>query len=291
MALPATSLASFFPEPSHVSEPQARGSKVHELTSALRRATQLQVALEYQSSERVLALGIPELDASLPHGGLLQGAVTELQVRGSGGAATSLALCVCRAAQAASSPWQLPRESGASRESPVSRASEVSRAWCAFIDPSASLFAPGVARLGVDLGRLLVVRPNFDAVERIAVRIAEARAVAMLVIDLRGALGSRSNPRGTSRAQYPHPQRHHSQRSHNWQSVVRRLALAVKNLPAGVLLITDAESPRALPLPVAMRLELSRVSASHLEVRVAKERTGRVSPPRLVALSALEASS
>src|SRR5688572_32975333 len=96
MALPATSLSSFIPEP------KARGLNVHELKTA----EQLQVALEFQSSERVLALGIPELDALLPHGGLLQGSVTELQVRGAGGAATSLALCVCRAAQAVNS-WQV----------------------------------------------------------------------------------------------------------------------------------------------------------------------------------------
>jgi recombination protein RecA len=180
--------------------------------------------------------------------------------------------------------------------------------WCAFIDPSASLFAPGVARLGVELSRLLVVRPDIDAVERTAVRIAEARAVAMLVIDLRGALGSQSL-RAQSReaqsreaqsreaqsreAQSREAQSREAQSGHRWPnprwpSAVRRLALSIKDQAARVLLITSADSPRALPLPVAMRLEFARASASHFELRVAKERTGRVSSPRLVPWSVFE---
>jgi hypothetical protein len=281
MALPATSRVDL------VSEPKARGLRAHELKTA----AQLQVALEFQSSERVLALGVPELDEVLPRGGLLQGSVTELQVRGAGGAATSFALCACRAAQMAGSSWaasswaatadgEPSRKDASGRGQRSARLGSESVPWCAFIDPSASLFAPGVARLGVELDRLLVVHPDIDAVARTAVRITEARAVAMLVVDLRGALGNLSSHRWPS----------HSTASPNMQGVVRRLALSVKNLATCVLLITDAGSPRTLPLPVAMRLEFARASASHFEVRVAKERTGRVSSPRLVPWSAFEAA-
>src|SRR6188508_304087 len=163
---------------------------------SLQAAEQLHALLEIQSAERVLPLGVAALDAVLPRGGLLQGSVIELQVQGAGSAATSFALCACRAAQRAggqlAAGGQLP--------------------WCAFIDAGASLFAPGVAHLEVELERLLVVRPDVDAIERVAIRIAEAKAVSLLVIDLRGALG------GLPVA------------SQRWPRTVRRLALAVRSL-------------------------------------------------------------
>ncbi len=237
-------------------------------SSALLTAAQLQSALEFQNSERVLSLGIPALDEVLPQRGLLQGSVIELQVRGASGAATSFALCACRAAQRAAAHSGEPGLE--------------SVRWCAFIDPSASLYAPGVARLGVELGRLLVVRPDVEAVERIAVRIAEAKAVGLLVIDLRGALGDLS----VSNHRWQHRWQHRLQ--HRWQCTVRRLALAIKHLATCVLLLTAAEPRQALPLPVAMRLEFARASADHFEIRVGKERTGLVSSPRSVPWSAFE---
>lgn len=227
--------------------------------SALKTAEQLQAALDFQNSGRVLALGVPELDEALPQHGLPHGSVIELQVRGAGGAATSFSLCACRAAQRAEAQWR------------AQSSSAVGRQWCAFIDPSASLFAPGAARLGVDLGRLLVVRPDAEAVERTAMRIVEAKAVSLLVVDLRGALGEvhMSSPR--------------------WQRTARRLALAVKPLATSVLLITPAEPRPALPLPVAMRIEFARAAADSFEIRIGKERTGRVSSPRTIPWSAFDA--
>jgi hypothetical protein len=232
---------------------------------SLKTAEQLEAALEFQNNERVLALGLPALDEVLPQNGLLQGSVIELQVRGASGAATSFALCACRAAQRADRAWHsqhsLPAEE---------RGNESSRRWCAFIDPSASLFAPGIVRLGVELDRLLVVRPDIDAVERAAIRIAEAKAISLLVIDLRGALGDLTVS------------------SQRWPRTVRRLALAIKNLATCVLLITSAEPRQALPLPVALRLEFARASADSFEIRVGKERSGRVSPAREVPWSVFE---
>jgi hypothetical protein len=169
-------------------------------------------------------------------------------------------LCACRAAQRADHGWHEQRS--ISGRSITGRSVEPQRPWCAFVDPSASLFAPGIVRLGVELDRLLVVRPDISAVERVAIRIAEAKAMSLLVIDLRGPLGDLPVSR------------------QRWPRTVRRLALAIKQLATCVLLITPAEPRQALPLPVAMRLEFSRASADSFEIRVAKERSGRVSPPR-----------
>jgi recombination protein RecA len=218
---------------------------------SLQAAEQLHALLEIQSAERVLPLGISALDAVLPRGGLIQGSVIELQVQGAGSAATSFALCACRAAQQAGG--QLLADDRA-------QTFDAQKPWCAFIDASSSLFAPGVARMGVELERLLVVRPDVDAIERVAIRIAEAKAVSLLVIDLRGALG------GLPVA------------SQRWPRTVRRLALAVRSLGTCVLVITPSEPRSALPLPVAMRLEFSRARRESFEIRVAKERSGRVSP-------------
>jgi len=247
----------------------------------LKTAAQLHAALEFQHAERVLGLGIPALDEVLPQRGLLEGSVVELQVRGASGAATSFALCACRAAQHRTHAFSARASSSNSASHNHKSRPEPERNWCAFVDPSATLFAPGVARLGVDLSRLLVVRPEVDAVERTAIRIAEAKAVSLLVVDLRGALGGFAAFPGMS------PGMSH----HRWQRTVRRLALAVKQLATCVLLITPAEPRASLPLPVAMRLEFSRSSAESFEVRVGKERTGRVSAARTIQLSAFQWSA
>jgi hypothetical protein len=260
------------------------------LSKDLKTARQLQAALGFQSSERVLPLGIGSLDQALPQHGLAYGTVVELQVHGASGAATSFALCACRAAQ---SGWsdevpndevpndevpndEVPNdELGASPRAELqasarrsSAQQSMQRRWCAFVDPTATLFAPGVAQLGVELDRLLVVRPKIEAVERVAVRIAEAKVVSVLVIDLRGAFGDLAVD--VSR----------------WQRTIRRLSLAVKPLSTCVLVLTRAQPRQALPLPVSMRLEFNRLSRANFAIRVAKERTGRVSPPHTIAWSA-----
>lgn len=209
-------------------------------------------ACEREPSERVLSLGVlslgvPALDAALPLQGLPYGSVTELQVRGTSGAATSFALCACRAAQ------QLAASGG------------LTSPWCAFIDPAATLYAPGVARLGVALDHLLVVRPELEAVGRAAIRIVEANLASVLVIDLAGAELSLDE--------------------HIWERNVRRLALAVKSTSTSILLLTRSDQFQTLPLPTSMRLEFTRRSAESFELRVAKERTGRISPPRSISCS------
>src|SRR5690606_15704905 len=195
-----------------------------------------------------LPLDLGALDAALPDGGLLRGGVVELAVRGAGACATSIALAACGAAQR-----EAQRLGG---DTP----------WCAFIDPSRSLHAPGVRRAGVELERLLVVRPELADLERIALRVVESQVFAVVAIDTIGVTGrSLSVPL----AGFPR--------------VIRRLSQAIEGTPRCVLLITDAAARRPLPLPVAMRLELGRPRPDRLQVQVAKDRRGRVGSPRSVA--------
>jgi len=262
------------------------------------------------SSGRVLELGIPALDAALPQRGLPYGSVTELQVQGTSGAATSFALCACRAAQQRffrqqpfrqqsrqQASWASPRGStrGTTLGTTCGATSGIQprSPWCAFIDPTVTLFAPGVARLGVDLGHLLVARPDFEAVSRVAIRIAEANFVSVLVIDLTGpiphgcAKGSISLER-SALERSALKTRQPSVDEHSWQRTVRRLALAVRSAPTIVLLITRAEQFQSLPLPTFMRLELARRSTESFELRVAKDRTGRISTTQSIAHSVFE---
>jgi recombination protein RecA len=195
-----------------------------------------------------LSFGIAELDALLPDGGLPRGSVVELCGAGEGALGTSLALAACARAQAEA------RERGGRTP------------WCAFIDPSGTLYGPGVAAAGVDLARLLVVRPPLAALSRVALRLAESEAFAVVVVDLAGVVGERVHvPLGT------------------WPRVVRRLALAIEGTGHSVLLLTREADRRPLPLPVAQRLEVSRPSLDKLLVRIAKDQRGRVASARSVA--------
>ncbi len=198
-----------------------------------------------------LPLGVGEIDAVLPDRGLPRGAVVELAVSGGAALATQLALAACRSAQQAS------RQRGGES------------AWCAFVDPASTLHAPGVLRAGVALDRLLVVRPPLEALTRTALRLAESRALGVLVVDTVGVPGASLD---VALAQ--------------WPRVIRRLALAVEGSSAVALLLTDTEARRPLPLPVAQRIELSRPALGQLTLQVVKDRGGRVAPPRTVAFGA-----
>ncbi len=194
-----------------------------------------------------LALGLEALDELLPDRGLLRGGVVELSVGGALAGATRIALSACRAAQLEG------RERGG--DAP----------WCAFVDPSATLYAPGVIEAGVELERLLVLRPTLEALARVSLRVVESGAFALVVIDTMGVPGrSLGVALGT------------------WPRIVRRLSMAVEGTSASVLLVTDRSVARPLPLPVAQRIELSRPNESELRVRVAKDKHGRVLSPRTI---------
>ena len=193
-----------------------------------------------------IPLGIDPLDAVLPDQGLLRGGVVELAVSGPSGLATSIALHAVRAVQRA--------------------AESTPSGFCAFVDPSSTLYAPGVAALGVDLERLLVVRPPLEALGRVSVKLAESPVFSLVVIDTLGTLG-RSVEVSLGA----------------WGRIVRRLSMAVDGTTRSVLLVTDAKEPRSLPLPVAQRIELSQPSGGKLGIRVAKDRRGRITTTREIA--------
>lgn len=159
-------------------------------------------------------------------------------------------------------PSARPAPHGLSKSAPLGSgwqaASQVGGGWCAFVDPAASLYAPAVHHWGVDLDRLLVVRPTIEALARVALKIAEARVVSVLVIDTVGTGESLAILDST------------------WQRSVRRLALAVRGSSVCVLLTTHAAQRYSMPLPVALRLEVGRPCPKTLLLRVAKERFGRV---------------
>jgi hypothetical protein len=170
-----------------------------------------------------------------------RGAVVELAAPAGLGRMTRLALGVCATAQAASR--QLAND-GDCR-------------WCGWIDPGASLYAPAVAEAGVALERLLVVRPGAEELAKIAVRMATSRVFTVLVIDRSGVPGARV-----------------VEERIRWDVAVRRLALACEGSDTCVLLLSDLEQARAAPLPVAMRVEITRPSADRANLHVTKDRRG-----------------
>lgn len=190
----------------------------------------------------VLPFDIAAIDDALPDGGLPRGSVIEVTSHFGLGRATSFALAACAAAQ------RLAKlRSGDDR---------TVGAWCAFLDPWGTLHAPGAARVGVDLDRLLVLRSPVDAIGRVTVRAASSRAFSMIVVDTkafdpRHAAAAEGQARGATRAPS----------MDKWVNTVRRIAIAIEGSDTNVLLLTDASVHRAAALPVALRLELDVTAA------------------------------
>lgn len=177
----------------------------------------------------------------LTQGRLPKGALIELALDGGYSLGTSLALRACKAAQ--KNDFQ---------ESP----------WVAFIDPSASLFAPGVAQCGVNLRRLLVVQPEPEQLERIILRIVESSIFPLVVIDLSGT-----------------PQFGVELQEQRLIRVIRRITKALEESERSVLLLTSSLQKRQLPLPVTQRIELTRHSADEFIFEVKKDRSGLICGP------------
>jgi recombination protein RecA len=105
--------------------------------------------------------------------------------------------------------------------------------------------------------------------------LVRSRLFAVTVIDTLGVVGSGLG----------------SSDLFKWARGVRQLSVAVQGSPSVVILITDAAARRPLPLPVALRLELSRPSQNKWGVRVAKDKFGRLSAPRALRWPPLEAEA
>jgi recombination protein RecA len=196
------------------------------------------------------------IDDVLPDGGLPRGAVVEIASPRMLGRSTAIALRACAAFQA---------------EARLRSGGATSGAWCAFVDPWSTLHAPAVLASGVDPTRLLVVRSPIEALSRVAVRVAESRIFGVVVVDT-------SSVPGVASSSVP------AVRLDRWGTVARRLSLAVERTDTTVVLLTDRAAPRTMPLPVALRLEVSSTLSGFIQLRVAKDRHGRVAPPGLVSL-------
>lgn len=225
---------------------------------------------ELEARAKILPLTLREINEALPEGGLPRGGVVELATPRGLARGTSIALSACAAAQA-----EARRRGGDATDGD----------WCAWLDPSGTLYAPAVARAGVDLGRLLVVRPPLEALAKVAARMALSRAFVVLVIDAAGVPGARRaapspERRGRDAERLASPEEDLSR----WVNVVRKLALALEGSDGTILLLTDRQAARPLPLPVAMRIEMERVAEDRLSIRVAKDRRGQVTSPATVML-------
>lgn len=195
--------------------------------------------------EGLLPFGFGSLAPEL---GLLRGQVTELCVARSGGLATNLALQACAQAQR---QGQGLDTSGAH--------------WCAFVDPSASLYAPGVVARGIRLDRLLVVRPPTEALGRVALRLARSKVFVLLVVDTMGMPGQTL---GVDLGA--------------WVRIVRQMTLALEGSQSAVLLVTSELARRPVALPVARRIEVSHPKPDVLRFRIARDRFRQPEPWRSV---------
>ena len=194
----------------------------------LGKSIKLASALAEQPKAPARSCGWPELDRLLPDGGMPH-AVVEIVALGAREAfagATRVAVAAVRAA--------LARDA---------------RSWCAWIDADCTLFAPGLARAGVALERLFVVRPPPRELARVVVKTAGSGAFDILVVELRAPA------RGSDK-------------------LLRKLALAAERHGSSIVVLAP---PHSDPWPVALRLEIER-SRDGLEARVTKDRFGRVQP-------------
>jgi hypothetical protein len=224
-------------------------------------ANKLRFAFE-DNGQSSLTLSWPGLDDMLPDGGLPKGVVELAAPRALGGA-TSVALAAVRAGQA--------------------RARD---AWCVWIDPEGTLYAPGVASSGVDLERMLVVRAPREKLGRVAVKVVGSGAFEVIVVDfdaisqtVQGNERPLASPKTIKR------------KSWSPDLLIRKLALAAESNGATVLLLTDSLRPRTVPWPVALRLELERPSRRQLAVYVAKDKRGRVGLAKVVPFAPLLTST
>ena len=145
---------------------QRSGAVVEQLRERIR---QLQAAP--RSYVATLRTGVEEVDALLPSGGFPLGQALELCGEVASGR-TSLALRAVASAH---------------RE----------RRLCAWVDGPKELYPPAAAAMGVDLSRLLIVRPKQQSqLAWTAVQLARSGAFACVVLDLTQGLGATGRSSG-----------------------------------------------------------------------------------------------
>ncbi len=203
------------------------------------------VRKESRASLEGLAFGLPALDALLPDHDLPRG-VTEL--------------CSPHALGLAGYAVHLLHE--------LHKRPKTMAAW---IDPEASLFAPAFEERGVDLKRLLVVRPKRNQLERTALKLTRSGAFDLVIVDVHPAVDPMLAPVPLT--------------ADINDVFVRKLALT----DTRVLLLSNSTRHRSLPLPVALRLEIGSgvlggsdhdKRAQH-EIHLRKDRFGRIGAPSI----------
>lgn len=226
-----------------VSRPDDRQHVLAELRDAIRR-------IEHRPARRagVVPSGLAEVDAALPDGGFPRGALCEL-AGGRASGKTAVALSVL--------------------------ASLGEKDVFAWVDGRGELYPPAAGACGVDLGRLLIVRPgaapSFHPGSRASPGPAGGRAAQACLWAAEALLGSAAFAAVVVDVPLPRAGR-------GWDGVVRRLQAAVEKGGAVGLWLT---SPReAVRVPAALRLELrregGRVIARRTMGGAAVERRGHV---------------
>lgn len=237
----------------------------------------------------VLRLDWPELEQALPDHGLPRG-VIEI--------AAMPRVASTRPVDARRKPYPESMRGGSTSIAIAAMSATHAaddQAWCAWITPDApstrtqtgasitpSLYAPALAKAGVDLDRLLVLRPPVQALARTVVKAAASGAFALIVID-----APDNQVWGRSSAPHQHVGGKNvdgGSRNEGGALVVRKLALAAEESGTTSLLLTNALSPRGTPWPVALRLEVERRPDS-LSLRVTKDRRGAGSSQHVVRLA------
>ena len=216
-------------------------------------------------NETVLSLDWPELERVLPDRGFPRGVIeiaSPITKQGAmRGGATTIALSAVRAVHAADA-----------------------RGWCAWITEASAppLYAPAAAQAGVDLERLLVVRPSAADLARTVVKVASSGAFDLVIVDAPSGLdgrlsigtGSGTGKRGASGAGA-------SRARVDGSVVVRKLALAAEEKGTSCIVLTNIFTARSAPWPVALRMEVERRPEA-IAVRVTKDRRGRASSQHVV---------
>ena len=227
-------------------------------------------ALSPEAENNVLSLDWPELERVLPDRGFPRGVVeiaSPITKQGAmRGGATTIALSAIRAVHT-SDP----------------------RAWCAWITEAnaAPLYAPAVAQAGVDLERLLVVRPQPADLARTVVKVASSGAFDLVVVDAPAGLDGRltitqpgADPSGKTAIRRTAASSSSRARV-DGSVVVRKLALAAEEQGTTFLVLTNVFTARAVPWPVALRIEVERRPEA-IALRVTKDRRGRASSQHVV---------
>ena len=228
----------------------------------------------------VLGLDWPELERVLPDRGFPRGVIeiaSPITKHGAmRGGATTIALSAMRAVHAAGL-----------------------RAWCAWITEANAppLYAPAVAQAGVDLERLLVVRPSPADLARTVVKVASSGAFDLVVVDAPAGLDGKLSIQpahaaselidpqsvrdGMGLTRVTHAKRGASRARVDGSVVIRKLALAAEEKGTTFLVLTNIYTSRAVPWPVALRIEVERRPEA-IAVRVTKDRRGRASSQHVV---------